>query len=132
MSSSGVRVVARTPDGRYNTVDESEIRVIPLPSDDAFAPVFTIGQVSSFLQVQQAFLRRLDAEQVVQPARSEGGQRRYSRHDITRVQRVVDLVNDGLTVAGILRVFALEAQVSQLEAELTKERALRKTSNGDA
>lgn len=106
--------------------------MIPLPSDDAFAPVFTVGQVSSFLQVQPAFLRRLDSEQVVQPARSEGGQRRYSRHDITRVQRVVDLVNDGLTLAGILRVFALEAQVNHLEEKLAKERARRRTSNGDS
>ena len=97
-----------------------------LPSDDGFAPVFTVGQVSSFLKVQPAFLRRLDTERVIKPARSDGGQRRYSRHDITQVQRVVDLISEGLTLAGVLRVFELEAQVSRLQGQLAKERALRK------
>jgi len=100
--------------------------MIQLPGDDGFDPVFTVGQVSSFLKVQPAFLRRLDTEQVIQPARSDGGQRRYSRHDITQVQRVVDLVNEGLTLAGIVRVFALEAQVKELQRQLSQERALRR------
>ena len=103
--------------------------VMQLPSDDGLAPIFTVGQVSSFLNVQPAFLRRLDTEQVIQPARSDGGQRRYSRHDIAQVQRVVDLVDEGLTLAGILRVFALEEQVNQLQRQLAKERALRRASD---
>ena len=99
-----------------------------LPGDDGITPIFTVGQVSSFLNVQPAFLRRLDTEQVIQPARSDGGQRRYSRNDITQVQRVVDLISDGLTLAGILRVFELEAQVNQLRGQLAKERDLRRGS----
>ncbi len=99
-----------------------------LPGDDGITPVFSVGQVSSFLNVQPAFLRRLDTEQVIQPARSDGGQRRYSRNDISQVQRVVDLINEGLTLAGILRVFELEAQVNQLRGQLAKERALRRES----
>jgi MerR family transcriptional regulator/heat shock protein HspR len=43
------------------------------------------------LAVQPAFLRRLDAEAVVQPSRSDGGQRRYSQVEIARVQRVTEM-----------------------------------------
>ncbi|MGH3398690.1 MAG: MerR family transcriptional regulator, partial [Streptosporangiaceae bacterium] len=51
-----------------------------LPLDDANLPLFTVGQVAGMLEIQQAFLRRLDQHQIVRPARSEGGQRRYSRN----------------------------------------------------
>ena len=53
----------------------------PTPLDDENAPLYTVGQVAGILGVQPAFLRRLDVEEVVQPARSEGRQRRYSRQD---------------------------------------------------
>ncbi len=41
------------------------------------------------LEIQQAFLRTLDEHQVVRPSRSGGGQRRYTRNEITVVQYVV-------------------------------------------
>ena len=88
-----------------------------LPLDDENLPLFTVGQVSAMLEIQQAFLRRLDEHRVVQPSRSTGGQRRYTRREITVVQYVVELVNDGMTLSGIRRVLELEARVLRLEAE---------------
>jgi MerR family transcriptional regulator, heat shock protein HspR len=87
-----------------------------LPLDDENLPLFTVGQVSSMLEIQQAFLRRLDALGVVQPSRSSGGQRRYSRSEITVVQYVARLADEGMTLTAIRRVLDLEAQVDQLEA----------------
>ncbi|HLI15563.1 MAG TPA: MerR family transcriptional regulator [Acidimicrobiales bacterium] len=98
---------------------------MPLPLDDDAAPIFTVGQVSSFLGVQPAFLRRLDAENVVRPARSEGGQRRYSRNDLERIQRTADLMREGMTLASIGRIFELEAQVRALQAEVERLRRER-------
>ena len=88
-----------------------------LPIDDECAPLFTVGQVAAMLDIQQAFLRRLDEFEVVRPSRSAGGQRRYSRVEITLVQYVVDLVSEGMTLAAIRRVLELEQRVAQLEAE---------------
>jgi len=96
--------------------------VIQLPFDDESAPIFTVGQVSTFLDVQPAFLRRLDSENVVRPARSEGGQRRYSRNDMVRVQRTADLMQEGMTLVGILRIYELEAQVRALQSEIEELR----------
>ena len=42
-----------------------------LPLDDANMPLFTVGQVAEMLEVQQAFLRRLDEFQVVRPSRTK-------------------------------------------------------------
>jgi DNA-binding transcriptional MerR regulator len=91
--------------------------VASLPLDDENLPLFTVGQVSTMLEVQQAFLRRLDEHQVVRPTRSTGGQRRYTRREITIVQYVVGLVDDGMTLSAIRRVLALETRVAELERE---------------
>ena len=88
-----------------------------LPMDDENLPLFTVGQVSDMLEIQQAFLRRLDEHGVVSPSRSEGRQRRYTRHEITVVRYVVDLVGEGMTLAAVRRVLELEDQVRALEAE---------------
>jgi MerR family transcriptional regulator, heat shock protein HspR len=88
-----------------------------LPLDDANMPLFTVGQVAEMLEVQQAFLRRLDEFHVVRPSRSPGGQRRYTRNEIFVVRYVVQLIDDGLTLPAIRRVLTLEARVRELEAE---------------
>ncbi len=88
-----------------------------LPLDDANMPLFTVGQVAEMLEVQQAFLRRLDEFHVVRPSRSAGGQRRYTRNEIVVVRYVTELVEDGLTLAAIRRVLQLETRVRELEAE---------------
>lgn len=94
-----------------------------LPFDDANMPVFTVGQVADMLQIQQAFLRRLDEFRVVRPSRSAGGQRRYTRNEIVAVRYVVELLDDGLTLAAVRRVLELEAKVRELELERDALRA---------
>ena len=94
-----------------------------LPFDDANMPLFTVGQVADMLQIQQAFLRRLDEFRVVRPSRSAGGQRRYTRNEIVAVRYVVELLDDGLTLAAVRRVLELEAKVRELESERDALRA---------
>src|SRR5215469_17522454 len=94
-----------------------------LPFDDANMPVFTVGQVAEMLEVQQAFLRRLDEFRVVRPSRSAGGQRRYTRNEIVIVRYVAELMDDGLTLAAVRRVLQLEERVRELEGETSALRA---------
>jgi len=95
----------------------------PLPLDDENMPLFTVGQVAEMLEVQQAFLRRLDEFHVVRPTRSAGGQRRYTRNEIIIVRYVAELMDDGLTLAAVRRVLQLEARVRELQAETEALRA---------
>ncbi len=87
------------------------------PFEDENLPLFTVGQVAEMLEVQQAFLRRLDEFDVVRPSRSSGGQRRYSRTEVTVVRYVAQLADEGMTLAAIRRVLELEQQVMALQAE---------------
>jgi MerR family transcriptional regulator/heat shock protein HspR len=90
----------------------------PSPLDDEHAPLFTIGQVASLLHVQQAFLRRIDDQQIVSPERSSGGQRRYSRHEIGRIQQITTMTGQGMTLPAIARIIELQHQL----AAITRER----------
>jgi DNA-binding transcriptional MerR regulator len=97
----------------------------PLPFDDASAALYSVGQVAGILGVQQAFLRRLDSLDVVVPARSDGQQRRYSRDDIAQIQEAVALIDQGMTLVGIRRIFELQQQVRDLQAEVIELRSDR-------
>jgi len=96
-----------------------------LSLDDEHAPLFTVGQVAEAVGVQPAFLRRLDSLDVVSPARSSGSQRRYSRNDVGRVREACSLIDEGLTLAGVRRVFELQAEVRALKAEIARLRSRR-------
>lgn len=97
-----------------------------LPIDDEHAALYSVGQVAGMLGVHAAFIRRLDTEGVVSPARSDGGQRRYSRHEIGTVQRVTLLAAEGISLLGIRRLLALEAEVARLQRDLHEERRKRR------
>ena len=73
--------------------------------------------------VQPSFLRRLETQEVVQPVRSEGGQRRYSRSEISRIEQVASLAGEGFTLPAIRRMLELQSEVTELEHQLTAERA---------
>ncbi|RVX47893.1 DNA-binding transcriptional MerR regulator [Nonomuraea polychroma] len=89
-----------------------------LPFDDEHAPLYSMSQVASMLNVQQAYLRRLDQHDVVTPSRSEGGQRRYSRRDIMTVQHVTRMADEGMTLIAIRRILELEHEVARLREQL--------------
>jgi DNA-binding transcriptional MerR regulator len=95
----------------------------PAGLDDVHWPLYTVGQVAQLLGVQPAFLRRLDTERVVQPARSGGGQRRYSRTEIGRIEQVAGLAGEGFTLPAIRRVLELQAEVASLQRQLAAEQA---------
>ena len=108
---------------RGGAAPSSESRVhrsVPVP-DDA-APLYTVGQAAELLDAQPAFLRRLDAEGVVSPARTAGGQRRYSRTEIDHIAAVVGLMGEGMTLAGAQRIIELENEVAALRRQLAAAR----------
>ena len=61
---------------------------------------------------------------LLDPARSAGGTRRYSRRDIGRLQEICTLTADGLNLAGIRRVLQLQEETRELQAELARLREL--------
>lgn len=86
--------------------------------DDQDYPAVTMGQAAELLGVRPAFLRSLDAADVVRPARSAGGHRRYSRRQLERAARLRALFDEGLNLDAARRVVRLEDQIERLTDEL--------------
>jgi DNA-binding transcriptional MerR regulator len=93
--------------------------------DDQDYPVATMGQAADLLAVQPAFLRSLDAAGVVEPHRSGGGHRRYSRRQLAVAERMRELFDEGMTLDAAARIVQLqdrlgaaEARIEELEHEL--------------
>ena len=70
------------------------------------------------LDMQPAFIRRLDTEGVVCPARSVGGQRRYSRVELGHIAALAALISEGMTLVGAQRIIELENEVADLRRQL--------------
>lgn len=62
-------------------------------------------------------LRLYEARGLLEPARTGGGTRRYSRNDLDRLRRIGDLLAAGLNLAGIAMVLDLEQQNAELRTE---------------
>ena len=60
-------------------------------------------------------LRLYERRGLLDPARTQGGTRRYSRHDIERLRHIGELVDAGLNVAGVSAVLALEKDNARLQ-----------------
>ncbi|MEQ8842740.1 MAG: helix-turn-helix transcriptional regulator [Acidimicrobiales bacterium] len=82
--------------------------------------VYVISVAAELAGVHPQTLRIYERKGLVDPARTGGGSRRYSDADIALLQRIQELTNDGLNLAGVKRVLDLELRVAELEAELAQ------------
>ena len=77
-----------------------------------------ISVAAELAGVHPQTLRIYERKGLVDPARTGGGSRRYSEHDIERLRRIQDLTTEGLNLAGVKRVMELEDEVDRLRAAL--------------
>ena len=89
------------------------------PLDDPDRPTYTIGQAAELLGVQVAFLRSLDTAGVVEPARSAGGHRRWSRRQLRVAARIRVLVDDGHPLVSAELIVTLQDEAAHLRDELS-------------
>lgn len=98
---------------------------VPPPStaDAASTPLFAISVAAELSGTTVQNLRSYERRGLLSPFRTEGGTRRYSGDDVTRLTRIRELIDDGLNLAGIERVLDLEAEVAGLRAQLLRPRS---------
>jgi len=89
---------------------------------DRTEAVYVISVAAELAGVHPQTLRIYERKGLVDPARTVGGSRRYSDADISLLRRIQALTNDGLNLAGVQRVLALEAEARRLQAELEAAR----------
>jgi MerR family transcriptional regulator/heat shock protein HspR len=80
--------------------------------------VYVISVAAELAGMHPQTLRIYERRGLLSPARTAGGNRRYSDEDIERLRRISVLAAEGMNLAGIRRVMELEAEVHALRAEV--------------
>nr|MBU6203116.1 MerR family transcriptional regulator [Acidobacteriota bacterium] len=96
--------------------------------------VYVISVAAELSGMHPQTLRNYERVGLLQPARTQGGNRRYSQADIARLHRIAELVNAGMNLEGIRHVLALENEVALLRHEVASLRehlAAQRVSRGE-
>ena len=97
--------------------------------DDDERALYIISVAAELAGVHPQTLRIYERKGLIEPSRTEGRSRRYSDRDIALLQRIQELTNEGVSLAGVRRILELEAEleevhdrVAALEAALARAR----------
>ncbi|WP_030922220.1 MerR family transcriptional regulator [Streptosporangium amethystogenes] len=91
--------------------------------DDDDYPAYTMGRAAEILGTTPAFLRSLGEARLIEPQRSSGGHRRYSRYQLRLAARARELVDQGTALEAACRIIILEDQLQEalrINAELRR------------
>jgi MerR family transcriptional regulator, heat shock protein HspR len=87
--------------------------------------LYVISVAAKLAGVHPQTLRIYERKGLLAPARTNGRSRRYSDRDIALLRRIQELTNDGVSLAGVQRILALEddligarERITELEASL--------------
>ncbi|MDJ0769511.1 MAG: MerR family transcriptional regulator [Ilumatobacter sp.] len=94
--------------------------------------VYVISVAAELAGMHPQTLRIYERRGLVRPARTQGGNRRYSDADIETLQRISDLAEQGMNLEGIRRVMELEAENERLRGEVERLRAVAEHAESDA
>jgi MerR family transcriptional regulator/heat shock protein HspR len=78
--------------------------------------VFAISVAAEMTSMEIQNLRVYERRGLIEPDRTAGGTRLYSTDDVERLIRIRDLLGEGLNLAGVSHVLALETEVRRLLA----------------
>jgi MerR family transcriptional regulator, heat shock protein HspR len=85
--------------------------------------VFMISIAAELAEMHPQTLRMYEARGLIAPKRSPKNTRLYSQRDVERLRRIQQMTAEGLNLAGVETVLALEEQVKRLRGELDRMRA---------
>ena len=76
--------------------------------------LYIISVAAELAGVHPQTLRIYERKGLIEPSRTEGRSRRYSDRDIALLQRIQELTNEGVSLAGVRKVLALEEELDRL------------------
>jgi MerR family transcriptional regulator/heat shock protein HspR len=82
--------------------------------------VFMISVAAELAHMHPQTLRMYEARGLIEPQRSPKNTRLYSQRDVELLRRIQELTAEGLNLAGVERVLALERRLAELERRLEK------------
>lgn len=89
--------------------------------------VYGISVAAELSGIAAQSLRLYERYGLLTPSRSQGGTRRYSADDLSRLRRISELVDAGINLTGIARILDLEDDNATLSAANTDLRSTNRT-----
>jgi MerR family transcriptional regulator/heat shock protein HspR len=74
--------------------------------------LYIISVAAELAGVHAQTLRIYERKGLIEPARTQGGSRRYSDRDIALLQRIQELTNEGVSLIGVRKILALESELA--------------------
>lgn len=91
--------------------------------------LYIISVAAELAGVHPQTLRIYERKGLIEPTRTEGRSRRYSDRDIALLQRIQELTNEGVSLAGVRKVLDLEAELERKKRRLVElEEALTRAA----
>lgn len=84
--------------------------------------VFMISVAAELAEMHPQTLRMYEQRGLIAPKRSPKNTRLYSQRDVERLRRIQQMTHEGLNLAGVEMVLALESQVQKLRGDLARLR----------
>jgi MerR family transcriptional regulator, heat shock protein HspR len=94
--------------------------------------VYVISVAAELAGVHPQTLRIYERKGLLEPARTSGGNRRYSNADLQRLRRIHELMEEGMNLAGVTRILALEERVAALQDEVVTLREHARRADDEA
>jgi MerR family transcriptional regulator/heat shock protein HspR len=82
--------------------------------------LYVISVAAELAGVHPQTLRIYERKGLVEPQRTTGRSRRYSDRDINRLRRIQELTNEGVSLAGVKRIIALEEELEATRAHVAE------------
>jgi MerR family transcriptional regulator/heat shock protein HspR len=80
--------------------------------------LYIISVAAELAGVHPQTLRIYERKGLIEPSRTEGRSRRYSDRDIALLQRIQELTNEGVSLAGVRKILELEAEREELQERI--------------
>jgi len=85
---------------------------------DRDRPLFMISVAAQLAGVHPQTLRIYESRGLVTPKRSAGNTRLYSQADIEQLEFISELTDEGINLAGVIRINDLQDRLNKREEEL--------------
>ena len=86
--------------------------------DDRNRPVYMISVAAELAGVHPQTLRSYEQKGLVTPQRTRGNTRMYSQADIERLELINELTDEGINLAGVIRILDLQGRLAERDQEL--------------
>ncbi|MCI1997407.1 MAG: helix-turn-helix transcriptional regulator [Olsenella sp.] len=86
-------------------------------------PLYMISVAAELTGMHPQTLRVYEQKGLVNPGRSRGNTRLYSQHDIERLNLISKLTDEGINLAGVVRILDMRERAEERDREIDELRA---------